>query len=1131
MKKKIIFILLFISILLALLVGFNFLLSFVKIKPFVSIAVLVISIIIVVGLVIYLLLKDYNFKKINSEKTKHLQQLLKQSFKKVIKRLNKRVFFIWKKQKELYHLPWFLVIGFEKTSKSQLLNSLNPVNLNKELNFSPEISQYGCEWYLTNRAICLDVSQNLLAQTGDDPDIDVNKLWRYFLKLIKRHRHKKPINSVLLMINVEKFQKSSEDEIKQYGQLLYQRLHEIYMTFNRILPVHFLFTECDSIRGYEEFYSDSTFEEHRNTLGFVVPASKSKDSYSEFFAFYDHLIANINNQLFARLHRNDLVENSYPIFSFPLQVACLKTKLSTLFMQLFRDNHYQVPLFIRSFYFSMIDLNQHTFDFFSTDIANKFGLSAGAIQIRKPREDKLFVMHDFFTRSILSASNLEWFTERYKQRNHVLKITGYFLLTVFFCGTAYSLYNSYAKNQTKLNVFISTINDYQSQLKYHNGLVPVSGNILRKSEVLELINSVYSSSYKPYKLHWGLYPGHKISKVTDQLYENELRNNFFPMLIQQAQSQLQQNQQSQQPGLNVFEALAVYLMLGNPDHMDKNFVKNWFASYWNKTYPNSFLVTRYNRQLDNLLKLQLPNVALDASLIAQVRTQLKLFNSAEYFYSYINSLVAKDHNEPLYFSTSSDFDFGKIFGKNAYQLFVQPVYSEKGYTWFESTADNLNSDMSFADWVLNNNSRTDFSVSEFEAQIDRIYFRNYFNDWQQAVQNLNIAPFDDLKNAANELDIIVEPTASPLMVVLNFINKNTAAENILQNKSSSILVDHFAQLNDLLESGADGAKPPITAVMAQLTQLDALVKSINNAENPDKAAFQFASGFMQTGKNDVFNNLLQQAKQVPQPLQNWLNQIVIYSWRAILNSATSYINTQWQNQVWPVYSNTIKNGYPFANNDSQISIEAFSHFFCNNGVFLSFWQTYLAPFVAGDAMQLTLKSQLQNSLPISTSMLNQYRNALLIGNAFCRNTPVAKIQLTLSPVHLTNNSAYSQLDINGSSFIYRHGPVTMNLSDWPGNSNFNQTTLKLYDLNGQSTAATASGLWSLFKFFQQANKAVYNKETDAWVFHFNLGGQSVTYAVKSENRINPLAPNFFSNFKLGNNLANNVINKQTQPQM
>ena len=157
-----------------------------------------------------------------------------------------------KRGKDLYKLPWYVIIGESGSGKTEAIRHSGidfPPGLQDELQGSG--GTVNMDWWFTNRGIILDTAGSMLfneSRAGEAPE------WREFLRLLKRSRPQCPVNGLFLVLSVESLIRDSADTIAQKASRIAQQLDIIQRALDVRFPVYLVVTKCDLLAGFREFF-------------------------------------------------------------------------------------------------------------------------------------------------------------------------------------------------------------------------------------------------------------------------------------------------------------------------------------------------------------------------------------------------------------------------------------------------------------------------------------------------------------------------------------------------------------------------------------------------------------------------------------------------------------------------------------------------------------------------------------------------------------------------------------------------------------------------------------------------------------------------------------------------------------
>lgn len=205
-----------------------------------------------------------------------------------------------------YRLPWYLVMGVENAGKTSLINrSGQHFALTHVMKASGQgrKGQFGFDWWIGDKAVLIDPDGELLTQgalEGGEPQELQSRLWDHFVDWLERNRPQRPLDGVVLVLDLARLSDARVAVRKAYASLLRARLRELMERHGARLPVYVTFSKMDLLHGFDDFFRHYSRAARRAPLGFTFsPASLDRpDRWEEEFATaYDDMLDRLNRSL------------------------------------------------------------------------------------------------------------------------------------------------------------------------------------------------------------------------------------------------------------------------------------------------------------------------------------------------------------------------------------------------------------------------------------------------------------------------------------------------------------------------------------------------------------------------------------------------------------------------------------------------------------------------------------------------------------------------------------------------------------------------------------------------------------------------------------------------------------------
>ena len=262
--------------------------------------------------------------------------------------------------KDLYRLPWYVVVGEPAAGKSEAIRHCDvgfPPGMHDD--FQGAGGTINMNWWFTNYAVILDTAGRLIFE---EVAPGTTSEWKEFLGLLRKHRPNCPINGLLLVIPADSLVKDSEKRIDERAGLIARQLENIQRELDIRFPVYVIIAKCDLLNGFREFFEDIDDPgAQRQMLGWSNPDSIDKPFALELVD--QHLRTVVERLRHRRLklledpvakdsthRRTDEVDRLY---AFPNSISLIAPNLRRYLSTIFVKSEWSVrPLFLRGIYFT-----------------------------------------------------------------------------------------------------------------------------------------------------------------------------------------------------------------------------------------------------------------------------------------------------------------------------------------------------------------------------------------------------------------------------------------------------------------------------------------------------------------------------------------------------------------------------------------------------------------------------------------------------------------------------------------------------------------------------------------------------------------------------------------------------------
>lgn len=1042
----------------------------------------------------------------------------------------------------LYELPWYIIIGPPGSGKTTAL-------INSSLDF-PLANEFGkgalqgvggtrnCDWWFTNDAVLIDTAGRYTTQ--DSHKVVDSSAWGGFLKLLKKHRRRRPINGAIVAISLQDLMVKTEDERAQYAKTIRQRIDELMEKLEVRFPIYLMFTKCDLVSGFSEFFEDLGKEEREQVLGISLPdsieASQAPD-FAKISSGYSDIVKRLYERVLWRVHSERDVKRRSLIQAFPQQMENLQELVDSFVQQAFVQNRYKLQPYLRGVYFTSGTQDGTPIDRLMSSVSANFGFNTVNNQGLAVQGKSFFIgkmlKEVIFPESELVGTNR--FYEKlikWTQRVAYTTMAGVSATFVFFWLEAYNLHQAYVQQVQEFT------DEYQQEV---DKLPPRSTDI---RTVLPALNALAQASLvfdqeteNPWVKGLGMYDD-SINQSADAAYLEQLDERFYPQLINYVASHLQGGEVDEA----LYNAFRVYVMFNRLDHYNQQVVREWFVDKWSIQFENQDETRQaLIAHLDAFLATDFAPAELSPSLLSSTRQRLQRLPVAQRIYQRIKSQPEFSHKVNLLGEMGGAVSENYALTPAIQQRLRIPVlYTKASYDSIDFSADSqLIINIASEKWLLHDESKGNISfgkddLEKISKKVKSLYLADYDRVWQRVYDSLNVKNVKDVNQLNILLSNFADPIYSPLLAVLNVTSTNTALSNSLaanyaddnqqgvKGKAASLVASKvkwtsvdkkYRDINNLLrETGKQPAA--INMALMKLSQVQEMINAISLAPDPGQKAFELAKARYQNGAENAITALNRYAKNAPKPIKRWLTTIADETWRVVLATAHQHINNEWNNQVYQPYLEGIAGRYPIAKNaENDIALLDFVEFFKPGGQMDNFYLGYIKPFI-NSKRSWSNKSVDKYSLGLSSATLKQVKRALEIKNVLFRlNAEVPSLAFSLKPSSMPKNDVQFMLEVGEDRIKYSHGPKFWKNLNWSANDEQSRVRILFEDIDEQQHSLSFNGPWAWFRLLANS-KLVKTGKSSTYRVTFSIHKEHrITYQIKAKSVKNPFEKQLLSQFK------------------
>src|SRR5579871_2816754 len=356
--------------------------------------------------------------------------------------------------KDLYKLPWYVIVGEPGSGKTEAIRHSNvgfPPGMQDE--FQGVGGTINMNWWFTNQAVLLDTAGRLMFDEVKPGEINE---WKEFLNLLKKNRPTCPINGLFLVIPSDSLIKDSADEIQKKAGKIAQQLDVIQRVLDVRFPVFVVVTKCDKINGFREFFDGLTDPQlQHQMMGWSNPTPLDEP-------FKPEMVGKHLEQVAARLARRrlGLLRDPVPessesrrtdevdsLFALPHSIEMISSRLRRYLETIFIAGEWSAkPLFLRGIYLSSSMREGAALD---AELAEAIGVSVEDLPEGKFWErERAYFLRDLFVEKVFREKGLVTRASDTKRmlRGQQIALYGFgFAALVVFLTVAWLAMGSFSK--------------------------------------------------------------------------------------------------------------------------------------------------------------------------------------------------------------------------------------------------------------------------------------------------------------------------------------------------------------------------------------------------------------------------------------------------------------------------------------------------------------------------------------------------------------------------------------------------------------------------------------------------------------------------------------------------------------
>lgn len=1096
----------------------------------------------------------------NSDAIKQLQS----KFEHAVNMLkNSDVVTLTRGNKALYTQPWYLLIGAEGAGKTALSRQSGLDFIHTEYTDTNHqlLPTQGCNFQFSEQAILLDTAGRYLT------DGRAHHEWLTLLKLLRRNRSKLPLNGLILTLDMGDFLLAEEEQRSFQLTLFRERINEMIDYLGIIFPVYVVFTKCDKISGFDEYFADLSEQEKAQVFGtslFSVKDQKWQSATNMLRQHIAELLKQLQHQSVSKLAHTHVPHDKMSIVEFPNQFKFAMSQFTEFVESLFKPGFYKELPRLAGVYFTSAEQQGQRVTQFSHTRQHRFSLVGKETQ-RNHAVSGIFVKN-LFSDIILPLQGMvkaNKYAKRF-QLSFKAVMASLFFITVLsgmsFMLTAYvSLQDDFAKNRAVIDALVKSVSTAEQQ---HSTLTQ-SLTMLRKRFLSLDEDANKFEAFLPY-----LALDKKRLMVRDEMetlyfYLLNLRveKELQPLLKRRMQelAALWNGSDGQRSNLaaaqrnEYYNLLKVSLMLTSDiDKLDIEFVTEQLADLWQQqsdqagnaddftaltelivTYLQAFKLNHHETAHLHPWYEMVEPIAVARGDLAKPLTGGELYEK----------LISDVYPNPDL--TLTNLLSARFQPYMANDKTVPWLYSKTGWdNYVRAKLVELQQQQSFTDWVVG----MDIDAASQQAKTKQLqqimsavkarYFTDYAKVWFQFIESVRYRRLRNIQETQETLKAIAAPNGLFVQLIENMSQHIYLYEidpvTAKPGRKIPELVERFPVFNQLSyfqQSKRDNAS--FNQYQKNIVHLNKDLFSIMSSYSIEDAALVYTGQVLSAAEKPVLHKAWYDTAQLISQinrdssvqLEYLLTEPLKQVWQYLMAESQVALEQKWQQKVYPSFVRHVAGHYPFSAVGEDASLKQVIAFLNpQDGVLWSFVEQDLSPFIADFERQKKTKSWLGLSLAINLDIVDALREAERITDSFFRHrSGVPRISYQIMPTP-KKSIAESYLNINGYEYRYRNEPEEWRTFVWPSRRNTAQA--KLYATSSKTGHIAQLNLasdWALFHLIDQAKVKPINRVSYrlTWPLTTRRGEHlEAEYKIKMTKKNNLFDRTLLHEFDLPNSLFN-----------
>ena len=1057
------------------------------------------------------------FSSMKDDKRQQIKEIKKVSNESVNKA--KRNFFIsvkdakntWKNDIKFKKIPLVMIIGNERAGKSAFINYSNiEYPLGDSLDTYKKIHQSTTNFnlYISKNGALIDTEGVHFAQevlfnpssTDELPEDDVEKnkdfllkknIWKEFLNFLNKNIFHSKLGGAILIVDTQQFLENPKEYSNDLIRYLVKRVNDCENSLKIKFPIYVVFSKLDLVEGMGDYFKLFKDDVANKAFGLSLSNTFNKDDLENDFK---ELSRSLLYNIMSKNSLSHSLEDKKRSYLFLKQLDNLFALVSDFALKLKDENSLKNSSPIKGVYFVSAFQENIPINYLVNTVCDRYG-------IKKPLARALnnYSKQSYFVKSLLKdivfkghLANPNLNKSLSTKILNFASITLVCVATYFACSHFINLKSAKELEAQNAMLSISTLLDGQ---KYKDYTPTQKIELLRNlKDTLKIYPRLFSGDTKfEYPLLDISYKGFESAK---DLY-TELTIDFLKNTILVEMENMLETETNPD---NLIKAFYMYQSLFDKDFINANLFKIWIKTNWSKFEKYNINQDDFLSHADSVLNADLKDIYQNLNSIKVAGDKLIKVERLERLYSLLEFISYKNEKEFYDIKKEIAGIDNVIENSNAFEPFNK-IYTKDGMREFLSNLSSyIDDSANIEKWLFQNERASNLDTNEdktnLRLSIANLYLQKYRSRWITVIGGITPKKFNSRKETLDELEILSK-VENPVNSLVNTLNTNTLLtdETFLKyiyglgypsteiRKLFSNFSSDFSSYHTLSDSSKENGI--LNTISDDVSKIHKKILDFNyemlQSEN-DKITYVIGGV---KNENDPFIVLNNDSKILPKELMNYYQQVSKLSWKQVESGASTFLNTAWQDEIYSLYANEIRQFYPFNETAAQsVSIQSFKAFFGKNGAWNQFYDRFLKKILSKGSNGYRVRSAYAKDFKFSKSFLENISVIDNIANTVLDLNDEIKINFYIKAIDLSANfSNISVSSVNDKSITYDHTiPSSLYITPKDFDTSAQIKFIAKFQNGNKIEQKTFSGEWAWHRLLRNS---IYNSEQGKYSLYLN----------------------------------------------